>query len=161
MLSYLSVEQLRSEPDVRRFWVLGILMCLRDRAARMEVRFGEGDAVLYHRVQGRDWELTSVDAELFEQLKPSLRSVARLVAPQRPEFTVMAGLPSGRIELQEIGWLTFELEQHLIDLAVRVDPREPYGFIQIDFEYPEEMELAGLAGLALAEYYGGEAETDA
>ena len=36
---------------------------------------------------------------------------------------------------------------------MRIDPREPYGFIQVDIEYPDEMELAGLAGAALAEYY--------
>ena len=156
MLVYSTSDQLRTEPDITRFWVLGILMSLRDRASRMEVRFGDGDATLYHRVGDRDWELTPVGEGLFGQLKPSLRAVARLVAPERPSFTVTAGLPDARVEPQEIGWLTFELEQHLIDLAVRIDPREPYGFVQIDFEYPEEMELAGLAGAALAEYYEAE-----
>ncbi len=153
MLTYTTAEDLKREPDARRFWLLGILTCLRDRADRLEVRFGDGDATLYHRVKGRDWELTPVSEELFEELKPTVRAVSKLVAPQRPDFTVTAGLPTGRIEPQEIGWLTFELEQHLIDLAVRIDPREPYGFIQVDFEYPEEMELSGLAGAALAEYY--------
>jgi len=153
LLSYTTAEDLRAEPDARRFWLLGILMSLRDRADRMEVRFGDGDATLYHRVKGRDWELTPVAEDLFATLKPTVRGVSRLVAPQRPDFTITAGLPDARTELQEIGWLTFELEQHLIDLAVRIDPREPYGFIQVDIEYPDEMELAGLAGAALAEYY--------
>jgi len=153
LLIYTTPEDLRAEPDQRRFWLLGILTCLRDRADRLEVRFGDGDATLYHRVQGRDWELTPVSEELFETLKPTVRGFAKLVTPQRPDFTITAGLPNVRTEPQEIGWLTFELEQHLIDLPVRIDPREPFGFIQVDFEYPEEMELAGLAGAALAEYY--------
>ena len=73
MLIYTTPEDLRAEPDHRRFWLLGILTCLRDRADRLEVRFGDGDATLYHRVQGRDWELTPVSEELFETLKPTVR----------------------------------------------------------------------------------------
>jgi hypothetical protein len=153
LLVYTTAEQLRQEPDIHRFWVLGILMSLRDKASRMEVRFGEGEATLYHRVQDRDWELTPVGEELFEELKPSLRKMAKLVAPERPDFTITAGPKDARMESQQVGWLTFDLDQNLIDLLVRIDPREPFGFIQIDFEYPEEMPLSGLAGQALAEYY--------
>ncbi len=153
MLAYSSPDALRAEPDARRFWVLAVLLALREKATRLEVRFGDGDAMLYHRVEGKDWELADVSEELFPELKPALRQVARLVAPERPGFTVMAGLPDGRVEPQEVGWLTFDLEQHLIDLPVRIDPREPYGFIEIQIEYPEEAELSGLAGQALDAYY--------
>ena len=156
VLAYTSTHQLRTEPDARRFWIIGILMSLRDNATRMEVRFGETDAMLYHRVDGRDWEIATVSEDLFPELKPALRSVSRLLSPERPDFTITAGLPDARMEPQEIGWLTFDLDQRLIDLVVRIDPREPFGYVQIDIEYPEEAELGGLAGAALAEYYDDE-----
>jgi hypothetical protein len=153
LLRYSSPLELKQEPDARRFWILAIMMCLRDKSTRLEVRVGEGDATVYQRTQGRDWELSAVDEELFPELKPTLREVSRLVTPERPEFTVVAGLPEGRVEKQEVGWLTFEVDQHLLDIVVRIDPREPYGFLQLDFEYPDEMELSGVAGMALADYY--------
>jgi hypothetical protein len=130
VLAYTTARELKAEPDARRFWILAIMMCLRDKSSRLEIRIGEGDATVYQRTQGRDWELSQVDEELFPELKPALRAVCKLVSPERPEFTVMAGLPDGRVEKQEVGWLTFELEQHLIDIVVRIDPREPYGFLR-------------------------------
>jgi len=153
VLAFTSADDLRAEPDARRFWVLAVLLALREKATRLEVRFGDGDAILYHRVDGRDWELAAVSEELFPEIKPALRGVCRLVAPERPDFTVTAGLPDARVEPQEIGWLTFELDQRLVDLAVRIDPREPYGHVQIDIEYPDEAGLGGLAGQALDDYY--------
>ena len=157
MLIHTTAEALRREPDARRFWILAVLLGLREKAGRVEVRFGDGDAVLYHRVEGRDWELAAVDDDLFPLLKPELRKVARLVAPERPEFTVTAGPPDATMESQQIGWLTFDLGQRLIDLAVRIDPREPYGSIQLDIEYPDLGELSGLAGEALDAYYEADA----
>ena len=156
MLSFTTADELRAEPDPRRFWILAVLLALREGATRLEVRFGDGTAMLYHRVAGRDWEISVVDEELFPKLKPALRAAARLVSPERPGFTVTAGLPGVREERQEIGWLTFSLDQRLIDLSVRLDPREPYGSVEVAVEYPEEAELGGLAGDALAEYYGAE-----
>jgi hypothetical protein len=150
-LTFESPEQLRSEPDPRRFWHLAVLMALRDKAERVEVRFTEDGGVLYNRVDGRDWEIALVPDELFPLLKPELRAVARLVGPERPDVTVSAGLPDARHEPFEIGWLTYQLQGRLIDLAVRVNPQEPWGGITIEFEQPDE--LAGLAAAALAAYY--------
>lgn len=158
MLSFTTPAELKAAPDAVRFFALAILLGLRDKASRVEVRFGDGDALLYHRSEGRDWELAPVSEELFPELKPALRKLARLVTPERPEFTVTAGVVGARVEPQQIGWLTFELEQRLIDLAVRIDPREPYGFIQLDIEYPDEADLSGLAGQALEEYYALDAD---
>ena len=81
-------------------------------------------------------------------MKPALRRVARLVAPERPDFTITAGLPDARFEPQQVGWLTFQIDQRLIDLPVRIDPREPFGMVQIEIEHPDEAELSGVAGEA-------------
>ena len=164
MLSFDSAERLHDEPDAVRFWHLAVLTALRDKAERVEVRFGEdGTALLYQRVAGRDWEVAGVPEELFPELKPALRAAARLVAPERPEGQITFGVPGARLEPQEVGWLTYQLGGHVIDLVVRLDPREPWGGVRIEIEYPEEQELAGLAAQALAGYYGGDeelAETD-
>jgi len=151
LLTFDSAVQLRAEPDPRRFWHLAVLMALRDKAERVEVRFTEDGGVLYNRIDGRDWELASVPDDVFPFLKPELRAVARLVAPERPDVTVSAGLPDARHEPFEIGWLTYQLDRRLIDLAVQINPQEPWGGITIEFEHPEE--LAGLAADALAAYY--------
>ncbi|OWK46864.1 hypothetical protein [Fimbriiglobus ruber] len=157
MLTFESASQLRAEPDPRRFWNLAVLMALRDKAERVEVRFTEDGGILYNRVDGRDWELTPVPDDVFPLLKPELRAVCRLVSPERPDVTVRGGTPGGRFEPQEIGWLTYSIGSHLLDLPVRIDPREPWGGVTIDLEHPEEM--AGLAADALAAYYGRE-DTD-
>jgi hypothetical protein len=151
VLVFDSTDQLRSEPAARQFWHIAVLMALRDGAERIEVRFAEDGAIVYNRVDGRDWELTPVADDVFPNLKPELRQAARLVAPERPEVTVSAGLPDARYEPAEIGWLTYQLRGRLIDLAVRIDPREPWGAITLDLEHPDE--LSGLAADALAEYY--------
>lgn len=157
LLTFDTPDRLRSEPDALRFWHLAVLMALRDKAERIEVRFGEEEtALLYHRVAGRDWELAAVDEELFPHLKPTLRQVARLVAPERPEGQITFGVPDARLEPQEIGWLTYQLGGHLFDIAVRIDPREPYGEITLTIEHAEEQEAAGLAAEALADYYAEE-----
>jgi hypothetical protein len=154
VLSFDTPEQLAAEPDARRFWHLAILMALRDRAERVEVRFGEdGSGLLYHRVKGKDWEIAPVPDDVFPDLKPAMREAARLVAPERPEGQVTFGIPGARLEPQEIGWLTYTLSGHGFDFAVRIDPREPYGSITLDIEHPEEQEVAGMAAAALAEYY--------
>ena len=157
MLHFETVEQLHAESDPRRFWHLAILIGLRDKAERVEVRFGEdGTALLYHRVAGRDWEIAPISPELFPELKPTLRQVARLVAPERPEGQITFGIPDARLEPQEIGWLTYQLQGHLFDLTVRIDPREPYGSITLGIEHSEEQEAAGLAAEVLADYYSSD-----
>lgn len=154
MLTFDTAEQLRSEPDAIRFWHLAVLMGLRDKAERVEVRFGEdASALLYHRVAGRDWELAAVEEDLFYELKPTLRAVSRLVAPERPEGQITFGIAEARLESQENGWLTYQLGGHLFDLLVRIDPREPFGGITLTIEHSEEQEAAGLAAEALSDYY--------
>ena len=154
MLTFDTADALRAEPDARRFWHLAILTALRDKAERVEVRFAEDQtALLYHRIGGRDWEIAPVDDDLFPHLKPAIRSVARLVAPERPDGQITFGVANARLEPQEIGWLTYQVGGHAFDLAVRVDPREPYGSVTLEIEFAEEQEAAGLAADALADYY--------
>lgn len=152
MLVFTTPQDLRAEPDPVRFWHLAVLMALRDKAERLELRFGEeGMASLYHRVNGRDWELSIVDPELFPELKPALRRAANLVEPERPEGVITFGVAEARLEPQQVGWLTYQFPTGYFDMTVRIDPREPFGSITIDLEYPEEM--AALAAEVLADYF--------
>ncbi len=162
MLTYESAQQVAAEPQALRFWHLAILIALRDKAERLELRFDDsGGGLLYHRVQGRDWEVAPAAVEFFAELKPAIRSVARLVAPERPDGIITYGIPDARLEVQEIGWLSYQLLGHVIDLAVRIDPREPYGYVCLEIEHAEEQEVAGLAASALADYYAADDEDDA
>jgi hypothetical protein len=153
VLVHETAEQLLLEPPARRFWHLAVLMALRDRVERVEVRFTESGGVLYHRIEGRDWEVADVPEDVFPELKPELRRAARLVTPERPAVTVTAGLPEGRFEPRQVGWLTYQVRGRLIDLVARIDPREPWGGITLELEYPDEPGLSGLAADALAAYY--------
>ena len=103
MLAYESAEQLLAEPDARRYLHVAILNALRDKATQLEVRFGGDGGMLYYRVEGRDWELTPPPDELYPLLKDTVREVSRLVQPERPELTVMGGVP--------------DIEAHAIDGA--------------------------------------------
>lgn len=150
MLVYESADQLLAEPDERRYLHVVILNALRDKATQLEIRFGEGGGLLYYRVDGRDWELTPPPDDLYPRLKDAVRAAARLVEPERPELTVIAGLPGARYEPLEAGWLTYQLGGRWLDLAVRIDPREPYGFVRFDIDGAAE--FADAAGAALAEY---------
>jgi hypothetical protein len=150
VLTYESAEQLLAEPEPRRFLHVVILNALRDRATQLEVRFGEDGGLLYYRIEGRDWELTPPPDEVYPLLKDTVRAAARLIQPERPEVTVLAGVPGARYEPLEAGWLTYQLGGQWLDLLVRIDPREPYGFIRFDIDGADE--FAEAAGEALAEY---------
>jgi hypothetical protein len=150
VLTYESAEQLLAEPDVVRFLHVSVLNALRDKATALEVRFGEAGGLLYYRVEGRDWELAPPPDEVYPHLKDAVRAAARLVEPERPDLTVIAGVPGARFEPLEAGWLTYQLGGRWIDLAVRIDPREPFGFIRFDID--DAAEFAEAAGEALAEY---------
>jgi hypothetical protein len=158
VLTYTSPAQLADEPEPVKFLHVLILTALRDRAERLEVRFAEGHGLVYYRTEGRDWELTPPPADVYPELKPTLRRIARLVTPERPDVSVVAGQPDAKFEPQEVGWLTYQLGQHLLDMVIRIDPREPWGGVRIELEHPEE--LAGLAGEALADYLGQLDDTD-
>lgn len=150
MLSYESAEQLLAESDARRFLHVILLNAIRDQATQLEIRFGETGGLLYYRVNGRDWELAPPPEAIYPQLKDTVRAVARLVQPERPEVTVLAGVPGARYEPLEVGWLTYQIAGQWLDLVVRIDPREPFGFIRFDIDGAEE--LASAAGEALAAY---------
>jgi len=158
VLTFVSSTQLSSEPEPIRFLHVMLLTCLRDRAESIDFRSTEGGWLLYQRVEGRDWELLPPPEEVQANLKATIRAAAKLVSPERPDVSIIAGDPNGVFEPQEVGWLTYRLGQHLIDMVVRVDPREPWGGIRIELEHPEE--LAGLAGEALADYLGQLDDTD-
>ena len=151
MLVFGSPDRLRAEPEPVRFLHLVLLSCLRDRAERVEFRSVEDGWMLYQRIDGRDWEMVPPPEDVQPVLKQAVRGAARLVAPERPDVTVSAGLPDARHEPAEVGWLTYQLRGRLIDLAVRIDPREPWGAITLDLDHPDE--LSALAADALAEYY--------
>jgi hypothetical protein len=150
VLVYESAEQLRAEPEARRFLHLIVLNAIRDGATQLEVRFTGDSALLYYRIDGRDWELIPPPEDLYPLLKDTVREASRLVQPERPELTVIAGVPGGRYEPMEVGWLTYQLGGRCLDLAVRIDPREPSGFIRFDIDGADE--FAGAAGEAFAEY---------
>jgi hypothetical protein len=151
VLVFDSPDQLRAESEPVRFLHLMLLSCLRDRAERIEFRSVEDGWMLYQRIDGRDWEMFPPPESVQPALKQTIRAASRLVAPERPEVTVSAGLPDALYEPAEIGWLTYQLRGRLLDLAVRIDPREPWGSITLDLEHPDE--LSGSAADALAEYY--------
>jgi hypothetical protein len=153
VLVYESPAQLFAEPEPRRYLHTVILTALRDKAERVEIRFGEDSGMLYYRVDGRDWELTPPPDDLFPVLKDTLRQVARLVRPERPDTIILSGAPGGRFEPLEVGWLTYRLGGYWADLVVRIDPREPYGYIRLDIDNPED--FADAAGEALAAYAAG------
>ena len=150
MLIYESTEQLLAEPEPRRYLHSILLTAIRDKAERVEVRFMDGEGTLYYRVDGRDWELMPPPEEVYPVLKDTVREVARLVRPDRPDVTVMFGTPEGHFEPLEIGWLTYQLGGYWVDIAVRIDPREPYGFIRFDIDGGDD--FAATAGEALAGY---------
>jgi hypothetical protein len=148
VLVYESTDQLLAEPEPRRYLHTVVLTSLRDKAEHAEIRFGDGEAMLYYRVDGRDWELFDVPEAVFPVLKETIRSVARLVRPERPEVTVMAAPPGATFEPLEVGWLTYRLGADWLDIVVRIDPREPFGCVL--FEIDEAEEYAEAAGEALA-----------
>jgi hypothetical protein len=152
MLAFESAEQLLAEPEPRRYLHVVILNALRDKATRLEVRFGEDVGLLYYRVAGRDWELAPPPDEVYPLLKLTVREAARLVRPERPDVSVLVGMPGARYEPLEAGWLTYQLGGQWLDLFVRIDPREPFGFIRFDIDSAEAAEFADAAGEALAEY---------
>lgn len=157
MLTYESTEQLLAEPEPRRYLHTVILTALRDKAERVEVRFMEGEGTLYYRVEGRDWELMPPPEDIYPVLKDTVREVARLVRPERPDVTVMFGAPGARYEPMETGWLTYQVGGYWVDIVVRIDPREPFGYIRFDIDDPQD--FADIAGEALSDYaasLGGE-----
>jgi hypothetical protein len=151
VLIYESADQLRAEPDARRFLHLLVLNALRDKATQLEARFVADGALLYYRIDGRDWELVPPPEDIYPLLKDTVREASRLVQPERPELTVIAGVPGARYEPLEAGWLTYQIGGRWIDLVVRIDPREPFGYIRFDIDDAEE--FAEPAGEALAEYF--------
>ena len=158
MLIYESTEQLLAEPEPRRWLHTVLLTALRDKAERVEIRFMDEEAVLYYRVDGRDWELMPPPEEVYPVLKDTVREVSRLVRPDRPDVTVMFGTPTARFEPMEIGWLTYQLGGYWVDVAVRIDPREPFGCIRFDIEGGEDFATA--AGEALTGYVEQLADDD-
>lgn len=156
MLIYESPSQLLHEPDARRYLQTILLTAIRDQAERLEIRFGEESGSLYYRVQGRDWELIPPPEDLYPQLKSVVRSVSRLVSPERPSILLTAAVEGARFEPLEVGWLTYQIGPYWLDIVVRIDPREPYGFIQFDFDDVEE--FSAMANEALNEYHASLAE---
>lgn len=156
MLIYESADHLLAEPEPQRYLHSILLTAIRDKAERLDIRFGEGSGSLYYRVEGRDWELLPPPDEVYPHLKATLRAAARLVSPERPAVTLTAGVEGARFEPLEVGWLTYQLGAYWMDIVVRIDPREPFGFIQFDIEKPEE--FADVAGEALDEYHARLAE---
>ncbi len=150
MLVFESAEQLLAESDARRYLHVVILNALRDKATRLEIRFAEDGGLLYYRIEDSDWELAPPPDELFPLLKPTVREVSRLVRPERPDVTVLAGVPGAHYEPLEAGWLTYQIGGAWLDLFVRIDPREPFGSIRFDIDGGAD--FAEPAGEALAEY---------
>jgi hypothetical protein len=77
MLTCESTEQLLAEPVPRRWLHTVLLTALRDKAERVEIRYMEDEAVLYYRVDGRDWELMPPPEEVYPVLKDTVRRGSR------------------------------------------------------------------------------------
>jgi len=152
VLVFESAEQLLAESEARRYLHVIVLNALRDKATRLEIRFTEDGGLLYYRIEDRDWELSPPPDELFPLLKPTVREVSRLVAPERSDMAVHFGVPGAHYEPLEAGWLTYQLGGMWIDLLVRINPREPFGSIQFDLDGVEAREFSEMAGDALAAY---------
>ena len=146
MLAFESAEQLLAEPDARRYLHVVILNALRDKATRLEVRFGEDGGLLYYRVEDRDWELAPPPDEVYPLLKQTVREAARLVQPERPDVSVLVGTPGARYEPLEAGWLTYQLGGQWLDLFVRIDPRERSGSSASRYRRHGAAEFADAAG---------------
>lgn len=158
MLNYESADQLLAEPPARRYLHTVVLTALRDQATALEVRYLEGEAVLYYRVEGRDWELGPVPDEVYPELKDAVRAAARLVRPERPDVQVMFGSEGARFEPMEAGWLTYRLAGYHLDMVVRIDPREPFGSIRFGIE--DAGDFAEAAGEALAAFAAAAADVE-
>jgi hypothetical protein len=152
VLAFESAAQLLAEPPARRYLHVVLLNAVRDKATRLEVRFGEDGGLLYYRVEDRDWELAPPPDDVYPLLKDAVRGAARLVSPERPDLSVVYGVPGARYEPLECGWLTYQLGGQCLDLLVRIDPREPFGSIRFDLDPAGVADFAEAAGQALAEY---------
>ena len=108
MLVYESAEELLAEPEPRRYLHIVTLNALRDKATQLEVRFGADGGLLYYRIDGRDWELVPPPDDIYPLLKDAVRETARLVQPERPELTVIAGVPGARYEPLESAYNGFD-----------------------------------------------------
>lgn len=150
MLTYDSADQLLAAPQAQRYLHIIILNAIRDLATRLEIRFAEFSALLYYRIEDRDWELAPPPDEIAPELKSAVRAASRLVSPERPEVAVLVGMPGARYEPMEAGWLTYQLGGRSIDLLVQIDPREPYGCIR--FDITAAAEFAEAAAEALSAY---------
>ena len=93
MLIYESADRLLSEPEAKRYLHIIVLNALRDLATRLEIRLMEDSALLYYRIGERDWELAPPPDELRPLLKQAVREASRLVSPERPEVSVLVGVP--------------------------------------------------------------------
>lgn len=158
MLVFDSPAEFREQPAAMRYLHIIVLMAVRDGADQLEVRFTDDGGILYYRVAGRDWELTPVPEDVFPELKSTLRNVARLVAPERPDVTVLGEIGDARYEQLEVGWLSYQIGSHILDAVVRIDPREPWGGITIEFE--SAAEVTGLAGETLLNCVGEVVQED-
>ncbi len=151
MLTFTTADALLAAPEPVRYLHALLLMAVRDGAERLEFRPTEDGWVLYQRTDSRDWEMSAPPEDVQSELKAAVRSVSRLVSPERPELTVSAG-PAGAVyEPHEVGWLTLQLSGYLLDLEVRIDPQEPYGSVRLDFP-ADASALADAAGDAVNEY---------
>jgi hypothetical protein len=147
MLRLASAEQLLQQPPPQRYLHVLILTALQDNAMRLEFRYTLDGVVPYYRIDERDWELAPPPSEIAEHLKEAVRQVSRLVTPERPDTTVLFGLPEARFEPLQTGWLTYELQGRWLDLRVYIDPREPFGVIQFDIEGASEFSAAAREAL--------------
>ena len=134
MLTYESLEQLRAEPPALQFLHLTLLTACRDGASRVEVRYDDAWALVYQRVDGRDWEMLPPPDDAFPDLKAAVRAVSKLTKPERPPllFTGIANAMS--VETPELGWLTYRMGDYWLDLRVWIEPLVPGGWIRFDID---------------------------
>lgn len=134
-------------PPAERYLHDLLLTALRDGATRAEVRFGDGWALTYQRVDGRDWEVLPPPDDALPALKATVRAVSQLSKPERPGLAFQSAPPGAVVESPEAGWLTYRLGDDWIDFLVVLDPQEPGG--RVTFEIDDAGPFAAAAAGAL------------
>jgi hypothetical protein len=134
-------------PPAERYLHDLLLTALRDGATRAEVRFGDGWALTYQRVDGRDWEVLPPPDDALAEFKPTVRAACALARPERPGLAFQTAPPGATVESPEAGWLTYRLNDAWIDFLVVLDPQEPGGRVTFELDDPSPFSAAAAEAL--------------
>lgn len=107
MLRYDTPTDAPNTRPVRKLLVLVLIMGIRDRAATTRFCLGAEAIDLAYEVDGVWYDLVPPPAHIWSDIRSEVRSVARLVRPDRGGWWNRT-----RPDDPETGWLTFRLNGH-------------------------------------------------